>query len=122
MYDTCYMENSTEETRRALIVENLSSLIEEKGIAASKISKDIGMSHTTVRHILLGNSKNPQHSTLVKIAEYLNEDVKRITVGPDYDKRSEATARILDQLSQLSDEKRSRLEGYLEALSQEPDR
>ncbi len=121
MYDTCYMSENAETSRRKLIAENLRSLIEEKGTNPSAVSKAINMAHTTVRHIILENSKNPQHSTLQKIADHLGVDVRRITVGPDFAEIEVAHARILDRLSRLSEGKRLRLEGYLEALDQEPD-
>lgn len=121
MYDTCYMRENAEDTRQKLVAENLRTLIEEKGTNPSAVSKAIDMAHTTVRHIILGTSRNPQHTTLQKIADHLGVDVRRITVGPDFERIEASRARILDRLSRLSAEKRLRLEGYLEALDQEPD-
>lgn len=39
------------------------------------ISKEIGVSHTTLYHLMAGNSKDMKLSTAFKLADYFNIDV-----------------------------------------------
>lgn len=50
-------------------------LVEGSGKTYHAISKDIGVSHTTLYHLMTGNSRDMKLSTAFKIADYFGIDV-----------------------------------------------
>lgn len=65
--------------RHKVITENLERLMAEKGFNPSSLAARAGLSHTAVRDILLGKSRNPKLATLEAIANAMGEAVTRIT-------------------------------------------
>lgn len=45
------------------------------------ISKEIGISHTTLYHLMVGNSKDMRLSTAFKLADYFGIDVNEFRRG-----------------------------------------
>lgn len=89
-----------------LLIANLQSLMAEKGLNPSAWAKDSGFSHTAVRDIINGKVKNPTYRVLVALAETAKVDVRRITVGPDYQEVDQQTAEIADLISRLEPDER----------------
>lgn len=94
------------EALNRLLALNLETLIEEKGLNPSRLAKDANLNHTAVRDILGGKVKNPTYRTLVNIAEAAGVDIRRITVGPDYEATDRDNAEIVDLLLQLEPSER----------------
>lgn len=88
------------------IAENLKSLLEEKGLAETRLALDAGMSRTGVRDIIKRKTKNPSYVNLVKIAEAAGVDVRRIIVGPDFEQSDQDDLETLDLLHQLDHQER----------------
>ena len=103
--------------RTTLIAQNIRSLLEEKGLKATPLSIEAGLSRMAISNILNGQSLSPKFSTLEAIAKAAGVDVRRITVGPLGSGLAPSERRLLHQISQLDDEKRLRLEAFLEGLS-----
>lgn len=96
--DKTYMDP---EALNRLIARNLEALMAEKDLNMSAWAKAAGMGHTGVRDIIQGKVKNPTYRTLLSLAEVAGVDVRRITVGPEFESLSPADAEALDLLSQL---------------------
>lgn len=50
-------------------------LVQGSGKTYHAISKEIGVSHTTLYHLIAGNSKDMKLSTAFKLADYFGIDV-----------------------------------------------
>jgi DNA-binding XRE family transcriptional regulator len=50
-------------------------LVDTSGKTYHAISKELGLSHTTLYHLMAGNSKDMRLSTAFKLADYFNIDV-----------------------------------------------
>lgn len=98
-----------------VIRQNLERLLKKHDIGHVALGARIGKNATLVRDILQGKSRNPQHASLVKIAQALGEPVDALTdplgasAEPDpFGKR----------LSRLSAQDQSIVLGMLERLEQ----
>lgn len=103
MYEIYYMDI---EAVNARVTENIRSLIEEIGSNPSRLAKAAGLGHTSIRDILAGTSGSPRYETLLKIANAAGVDIKRLTIGPDYQQVEGADAELLDLLHQLEPSER----------------
>lgn len=90
----------------ALIVANLESLMEEKGLNPSGWAKSAGLNHTAVRDIVRGKATNPAYFTIKALADAAGVDERRLTVGPDYETLEAERAEALHVLFQLEPEDR----------------
>ncbi len=94
------------ETLNRIIAANLESLMAEKGLNASKWAKDAGLNHTAVRDIIQMKVKNPTYRTLLLLSETAGVDVRRLTIGPDYNLPETESAELLHLLLQLEPQER----------------
>ncbi|MEP2717327.1 XRE family transcriptional regulator [Pseudophaeobacter sp.] len=83
------------------VTENIRSLIEEIGSNPSRLAKAAGLGHTSIRDILAGTSGSPRYETLMKIANAAGVDVRRLTVGPNFQDQDAKDTELLDLLQQL---------------------
>ena len=60
-------------------------LVESDSETYHSISKKIGVSHTTLYHLMAGNSKDMKLSTAFKLADYFNIDVNEFREEPKND-------------------------------------
>lgn len=60
---------------------NLKRFLEEKGVTAYKISKDLNINESLIYQILRGEVKNPRILTLKRIADYLDVTVDELIRG-----------------------------------------
>ena len=98
MYEIYYMDIKA---INSLVTENIRSLIDQIDSNPSRLAKAAGLGHTSIRDILAGASGSPRYETLLKIANAAGVDIRRITVGPDYQKVGDADAEVLDLLHRL---------------------
>lgn len=103
MYEIPYMNIEALNSR---VVENIRSLIEEKGAKPTSLSKAAGLGHTTIVDLLKKPGASPRYDTILKIAKALNVDVRRITIGPEYDRFEAQDAELVDLLLQLEPSER----------------
>lgn len=103
MYEIPYMDIDALNSR---VVENIRSLIAEKGAKPTTLSKAAGMGHTTIVDLLKKPGASPRFDTILKIANALDVDVRRITIGPEYDRLGAQDAEIIDLLLQLEPSER----------------
>lgn len=101
MYENAYMDFDAINAINARVVENIRTLLEEKGAKPTALSKAAGMGHTTIVDLLKKPGASPRYDTVLKIAHALNVDVRRITIGPDYLHADQRSAAILEKLLQL---------------------
>ena len=66
------------------VIENIRSLIEETGTNVSRLAKEAGLGHTSIRDILAKPGASPKYDTLLKIAKAAGVDIRRLTIGPDF--------------------------------------
>lgn len=92
-----------------LAINNLRSLIAEKGFTPTRLAKEAGLGYTSVRDILTGNSASPRYITLLKLAHVLGVDPRCITIGADFQSVDEQMSEAVDLLSQLNPEDRNLL-------------
>lgn len=104
-----------------LIATNLDSLLSERKLKATVLAKQANLNHTAVRDILTRQSKNPSYITLLKIADAANVDVRRITIGPDYEDYDDQVSRLIDAYLRLKPEGREFLLRAAEAQAVEQD-
>lgn len=57
---------------------NLKRILEEKGVTAYKMSKDLNINESLIYQILRGEVKNPRVLTLKKIADHLGVTVDEL--------------------------------------------
>ncbi len=105
-----------------LIVRNIESLIEEVGSNPTRMAKDSGLGYTSIRDILTGTSGSPRYETLLKIAKGAGVDIRRITVGPNFDKVDPSDAEMLDLWHQLEPSERMFLANAAKAQIEARDR
>lgn len=55
-----------------MLKENLKKFREEKGYSKLRLARETGLSARCIEHIEYGKAKNPQITTLEKIAKVLN--------------------------------------------------
>lgn len=66
------------------ISKNLKQLMEEADLPLTS-GELMGLNRTALRDILQGRTRSPRYETLLKIANYFQVDVKRLTHGENYD-------------------------------------
>ena len=89
-----------------IIAHNLETLLEEKGLAETRLSVDAGLGRTVVRDIIKRRTKHPAYATLVKIANAAGVHVNRIIIGPNYQSLAKEDQDMLELLHQLNDDER----------------
>lgn len=103
MYEIPYMNIEALNSR---VVENIRTLIDEKGAKPTSLSKAAGLGHTTIVDLLKKPGASPRYDTILKIAKALNVDVRRITIGPEFERFEAQDAELVDLLLQLEPSER----------------
>ncbi len=84
--------------------ERLDALLNERGITAYRLAKDLGISQSSLSEWKRGNSI-PKHERLVKIAAYFSVPVSYLSGRDNDDIKSEEDALILSRLLSTAGEK-----------------
>lgn len=108
-------------------VPNLFKILEERGIKASKLSKDLGVSSGQISDWKSGRSK-PNSDTMIALTKYLNVSAEFILGYTDEPNKKSAPseesaldAEIIELLSGLSPEKLKQAVSYLRYLKASED-
>jgi transcriptional regulator with XRE-family HTH domain len=67
-----------------LLAENLSALIKQKNLNASKVAQDLQLPVMTIRRLMLGQTTDPRLSTLKMLADYFNVSIDALTGEVSY--------------------------------------
>lgn len=95
------------------IIDNLVKIMDEKGITAYQLEKDIGINQTTFYNWKQGRS--PAVDKILKILEYLEVTPNRIFGYPDI-KISDNDKELLELFNQLPEREQLKLIGRVEEL------
>lgn len=94
------------EAINARVADNIRSLMDEIGSNPSRLAKDAGLGHTSIRDILAKPNSSPRYETLLKIADAAGVDIRRITVGPDFAQVDQVDAELFDTFLRLEPSER----------------
>lgn len=95
----------------------LSELRKKKGISQYKLADELGFSRGQIANYEQG-SREPDYSTLLKIAEYFNVSTDYLLGKEEFDNRDLLAAHIDDD---LTEEERIEIEKYLKFIRSQKD-
>ncbi|MEV2907481.1 helix-turn-helix transcriptional regulator [Paenibacillus larvae] len=79
---------SEENTKEVLLSEKIKAAMEQKGITRYRLSKETGITYTTLTNILNNKTKNPQVKIIQAIADYFGKPLDYFSVNSDLKSKS----------------------------------